>query len=97
MRADLVAIQPLFATGGLSVDPSVDRQVRKLSHDLITCSDSVTSRKAIFSGGVLEVYPSLIAPTSPSASFDTVGKTASLFFVNLHGRQIWSYDIGGMD
>ncbi len=71
----------------------------KLSHDLITWSDSVTIRKTICSGGVWEIYPSLIDPASPSASFDTVGKTASLFFVNLHGRQIWSYDIefGGMD
>ena len=29
-RADLVAIQPLFATGGLSLDPSIDQQVRDI-------------------------------------------------------------------
>ena len=38
-------------------------------------------------------------PRSESDSFDTVGKTALLFHVNLHGRQIWSYEVefGGAD
>ena len=71
----------------------------KLSHDLITWSKSVVIRKCICKGGRWEVYPSLIDPASPSDSFDTIGKTASLFFVNLHGRQIWYYDLefGGAD
>ena len=49
--------------------------------------------------GVWEVYPSLIDPASTSPSYGTVGKTGSLFMVNLHGRQIWYYNLefGGAD
>eukprot|EP01051_Picozoa_sp_SAG22_P016534 SAG22_NODE_2351_length_2677_cov_5.504267_3_plen_323_part_00 len=71
----------------------------KLSPDLVRWGKSVTIRESICNkAGVWEVYPSLIDPLSPSDSFDTVGKTAELFMVNLHGRQIWSYHVefGGM-
>ena len=71
----------------------------KLSPDLINWSESTVIRKCICKGGEWEIYPSLMDPRSPSDSFDTVGKTASLFHVNLHGRQIWSYDLefGGVE
>lgn len=65
----------------------------KLSTDLINWSESTVIRKCICEGGKWEVYPSLMDPRSPSDSFDIVGKTALLFHVNLHGRQIWSYEL----
>ena len=71
----------------------------KLSPDLINWSESTVIRKCICEGGKWEIYPSLMDPRSLSNSFDTVGKTALLFHVNLHGRQIWSYEVefGGAD
>ena len=65
----------------------------KLSPDLINWSESIVIRKCICEDGKWEIYPSLMDPRSPSDGFDTVGKTALLFLVNLHGRQIWSYEL----
>ncbi len=71
----------------------------KLSDDLMHWGESTVIRQCTCNAqGVWEVDPSLIDRASTSDSFDTVGKSASLFFVNLHGRQIWYYDLefGGM-
>jgi len=88
-----IALEQVFGDGDCSTVSF------KLSPDLIHWSESTVIRKCICEGGKWEVYPSLMDPRSERDSFDTVGKTALLFHVNLHGRQIWSYEVefGGAD